>query len=278
MRVAAVIPALNEERLIERTISKVPKIVDAIYVVDDGSTDTTAQKVTGMSKSDPRIYLIQHEENKGVGAAIISGYARSFEEGNDVAVVVGGDAQMDWNDLENLLMPIEMDSADYTKGNRFIYGSSSDTPGNAWKEMPTKRILGNVTLSILTKFASGYYHIYDSQMGYTAMHRRVFSQIDWKKTRQGYGYPAEWLMHFHSKCIRVRDVPVRAIYLKNERQTKIRVRKFIFYMLAIIVKGGLKRIYREYLHPSNGHSYRKLLMRKRLQEKQKRMIHFSLSQ
>ncbi|MFX1265869.1 MAG: hypothetical protein ACFFH0_10855, partial [Promethearchaeota archaeon] len=122
-----------------------------------------------------------------------------------------------------------------------------DSPGNAWREMPARRILGNVSVSILTKVASGYYHIHDSQMGYTALHRRVFPLVDWEKARKGYGYPAEWLMRFHSKGVRVQDVPVRAIYLKNERQTQIRVRRFLFYMMGILVKGGLERINREYL-------------------------------
>ena len=159
---------------------------------------------------------------------------------------------MDWNDVEGLVKPIERGEVDYTKGNRFMYGKSSKCSGNAWVEMPTRRILGNVTLSILTKFASGYYHLYDSQMGYTALHRRVFPLIDWHNARQGYGYPAEWLMRFHSAGVRVSDVPVRAIYLRDERQTQIRVRKFIFYMLGVIVKGGSFRLYREYLSGSNG--------------------------
>jgi glycosyltransferase involved in cell wall biosynthesis len=256
MNVAAVIPALNEERLISRTLDSVPGIIDRIYVIDDGSSDQTAQIVERCAQSDSRIHLLQHGNNRGVGAAIITGYQRAYMDGFDVFVVVGGDAQMDWNDLHSLIDPIERGKADYTKGNRFIYGDSSDSQGNAWAEMPVHRILGNVTLSILTKFASGYYHIYDSQMGYTAMHKRVFPLIDWKNARQGYGYPAEWLMRFHSVGVKARDVPVRAIYLENERQTQIRVGKFVFYMLAVIIRGGLNRLFREYLNgrgPKSNH-------------------------
>lgn len=251
LKVAAVIPALNEERLIGRTLESVPDVIDAIYVIDDGSHDKTTFLVKQKAKEDPRIKLLCHRRNRGVGRAIITGYHRAYKDGYDIFVVVGGDAQMDWDDLENLLKPIEMGVADYTKGNRFIYGDSPNTPGNAWREMPTLRILGNVTLSVLTKFASGYRELYDSQMGYTALHRRVFPLIDWDNTRHGYGYPAEWLMKFHPKGIRVRDVPVCAIYLKDERQSQIQVKKFVFYMLGILVKGWLTRIYREYL---NGNS------------------------
>ncbi|MFX1417069.1 MAG: glycosyltransferase family 2 protein [Promethearchaeota archaeon] len=247
LKVAVVVPARNEERLIGRTIWPVPDSVDTIYVVDDGSQDGTAEVVRHYADNDSRIRLIRHRKNKGVGAAIITGYHQAYRDGHDVFVVVGGDAQMDWTDLSNLLRPIADGSADYSKGNRFIYGESKDSPGNAWREMPTRRILGNVSLSILTKIASGYYHIYDSQMGYTALHRRVFPLVNWENARKGYGYPADWLMRFHSNGVRVQDVPVRAIYLKNERQTQIRVRRFLFYMMGIIVKGGLERINREYL-------------------------------
>ncbi len=246
LKVAAVIPARNEERLIGRTIWPVPEIIDTIYVIDDGSQDRTAEVVQHYKASDSRIRLIQHKINSGVGAAIITGYKQAYRDGHDVFVVVGGDAQMDWLDLDNLLQPIAEGKADYTKGNRFIYGSKN-APGNAWREMPTRRILGNVCCSILTKIASGYYHVNDSQMGYTALHKRIFKRVDWKLARKGYGYPAEWLMRFHSAGVRVEDVPVRAIYLSNERQTQIRVRKFLFYMMGIIVKGGIERVNREYL-------------------------------
>jgi len=247
MKVAVVVPARNEERLIGQTIWPVPEAVDRIYVVDDGSKDKTADMVRHYARFDYRIRLIRHRTNRGVGAAIITGYRHAYMDGHDIFVVVGGDAQMDWLDLDNLLKPIAEGKADYTKGNRFIFGRSKDSPGNAWREMPSKRILGNVSLSIMTKLASGYFHINDSQMGYTSMHRRVFPLVNWAKARKGYGYPAEWLIRFHSLGVRVHDVPVRAIYLQNERQTQIRVRRFIIYMMGIIVKGGLERLNQEYV-------------------------------
>lgn len=250
MTVAVVIPAYNEEDLIGRTLEGIPSLVDAVYVVDDGCCDATPDIVKRLSAKKQRLHLIQHQENRGVGAAIITGYRRSFADGHHISVVVGADAQMDWKDLQYLLEPIKRDLADYTKGNRFMYRGSPDAPGNAWREMPIHRIIGNTALSILTRFASGYYDIFDSQTGYTAMHRRVFPLINWRKARKGYGYPAEWLTRFHSAGVRVMDVPIRAIYLEGEQQTKIRVRKFMFYMLGTLVKAGLARIYREYFDGS----------------------------
>ena len=106
MKVAVVVPAHNEERLIGKTIWPVPEVVDTIYVVDDGSRDRTAEVVRHYADNDPRICLIQHRINRGVGAAIITGYHRAYMDGHDTFVVVGGDAQMDWLDLEELLRPI----------------------------------------------------------------------------------------------------------------------------------------------------------------------------
>ncbi len=262
LKTAIIIPAYNEERLIGLTLEDVPSCVDAIYVTDDGSHDKTSEAVLKLAETDTRIRLLKHRTNKDVGGAIITGYRQAFKDGHDVFVVVGGDAQMDWNDLDNVIDPIRQGEADYTKGNRFMYGVSKDCSGNAWREMPALRILGNVTLSVLTKIASGYYHLYDSQMGYTAMHKRVFSVLDWNKVRQGYGYPAEWLMRFHTHGVRVVDVPVRAIYLDNERQTQIKVRKFVFYMLGVLVRGWLSRLKREYLTRGNGTPKNRYLQKK----------------
>ncbi len=161
-----------------------------------------------------------------MGIAIISGYERAYYQGLDIFVVIGGDEQMDLNDLPELLNPIKNNEADYVKGNRFIY-KNPISKGNTFREMPRIRLFKNIIISYLTKIVSGYKNISDSQMGYTAMHRDVFSSINWSKARKGYGYPDDWLTRFHIARVRVKDIPVRPIYLKNEKQTKIKVRTFM---------------------------------------------------
>ena len=121
-RIAIIIPTHNEERLIIKTISGIPLIVDEIYVINDGSTDQTRFLVEEYSKTvDQRVTLITHAKNKGVGAAIITGYKRAFQDNHDIFVVIGADAQMDMNDLPRLIEPILNREADYIKGNRLLH-------------------------------------------------------------------------------------------------------------------------------------------------------------
>ncbi|MFX1283994.1 MAG: glycosyltransferase [Promethearchaeota archaeon] len=245
--VAMVIPAHNEEKLIQRTLSNIPKLVQKIYVVNDASTDSTSTKVKEMMSRDHRISLINHFENKGVGGAIISGYINAYEDGYDIFVVIGGDAQMEMEDLQSLIQPIVKREADYTKGNRFIYKNPS-LKGNAFREMPKLRIIGNILCSIITIIASGRIGLFDSQMGYTAIHRNVIPLIDWTKARQGYGYPGDWLCRLDVAGIRIQDVPTKAIYFKNERQTQIKVMSFLVFTSYLMLKAYLWRIYHEYFN------------------------------
>ena len=163
LKVSLVIPAYNEEKLIVPTLENVPKIIDKVYVVDDASTDNTHLIVNKLIQKDKRITLLRHQANKGTGNAIITGYKQSSKDGHDIAVVIGGDNQMDLADLNNFLEPIANNEADYTKGNRFLLG------GNAYTDMPKKRFFGNAILTFMTKFASGYWKIFDTQDGYTAI-------------------------------------------------------------------------------------------------------------
>ena len=158
--IAVVIPAHDEEKLIGETISGVPGFVDRIIVVDDRSGDGTAAAVEALD--DSRVELIRHERNQGVGAAIVTGYKRARDEGIDVTAVMAGDNQMDPADLETLVEPVARGEVDYAKANRLF-------TGQAWDLIPRTRYLGNAVLSLLTKVASGYWHVADSQTGYTAI-------------------------------------------------------------------------------------------------------------
>ena len=181
--IAVVIPAFNEEKLIENTINGIPDFVDKIVVVDDGSKDDTVTRVNTLLKKQPeRITLIVHTQNQGVGGAIASGYIWCRDHGMDIAVVMAGDAQMDPDDLPALLKPILTDGYDYAKGNRLF-------SGDAWNLIPKARYLGNAAMSLLTKIASGYWNVADSQCGYTAISQRALHTIDWTKMYKRYGQP-----------------------------------------------------------------------------------------
>jgi glycosyltransferase involved in cell wall biosynthesis len=168
-RVAVVVPAHDEEKLIAETLRSIPDFVDRIIVVDDKSRDDTVGAVRALG--DVRVEVIEHERNLGVGAAIITGYKRALEEQIDVTAVMAADAQMDPADLETLVAPVARKEVDYAKANRLF-------TGRAWEIIPRYRYLGNAFLSLMTKIASGYWHIADSQSGYTAISLEMLELLD----------------------------------------------------------------------------------------------------
>src|SRR5262245_32874109 len=145
--VAVVVPALNEETLIGVTIAGIPAFVDRIIVVDDASKDAT---VANAKAADPRVEVVEHEKNQGVGAAIVTGYQRAIEHEVDVTAVMAADNQMDPDDLETLVGAVATGETDYAKANRLV-------TGQAWDIIPRSRFIGNAILSFLTKIASGYW-------------------------------------------------------------------------------------------------------------------------
>ncbi len=204
--IAVVVPAYNEELLIGNTISTIPDYVKKIIVIDDCSQDKTADCVREICNQEPeRVFLIQHEVNQGVGGAIASGYKWCRDNEVDIAVVMAGDNQMDPDDLPNLLEPVIKGRADYAKGNRLF-------TGDAWNQIPRVRYLGNSMLSLLTKIASGYWHVADSQAGYTAINRKALEVIDWDQMYKRYGQPNDLLVRLNIFNLRVCDVPVRPVY------------------------------------------------------------------
>jgi glycosyltransferase involved in cell wall biosynthesis len=202
LRIVAVIPAFNEELAITDAIASVPNFVDRIVVVDDASRDLTCERA---SASPRQPHVIRHAVNRGVGAAIVTGYRDALSTHCDVAIVMAGDGQMDPLDLPALLDPIAEGRADYCKGNRFAHRE-------LWTQMPPIRVVGNTLLSVATKVTSGYRHVFDSQCGYTAITCEVLRQLDLDAVFPRYGYPNDMLAHLRGARARVVDVPVRPIY------------------------------------------------------------------
>ncbi len=235
--IAVVIPAHDEEKLIGETISGVPGFVDRIIVVDDRSGDGTAAAVEALD--DSRVELIRHERNQGVGAAIVTGYKRARDEGIDVTAVMAGDNQMDPADLQTLVEPVARGEVDYAKANRLF-------TGQAWDLIPRTRYLGNAVLSLLTKVASGYWHVADSQTGYTAISLEYLQLIDLDRIYRGYGMPNDMLVHLNIWNARVRDFPSRPIYNVGER-SGIRLRKVVPRISWLLLKGFFFRMREKYV-------------------------------
>jgi glycosyltransferase involved in cell wall biosynthesis len=234
--VGVVVPAYNEEKLVASTIEQIPAFVDRILVVDDGSTDGTAERVR---RSDPRVELISHNGNHGVGAAIVSGYRRAIEQEIGVTCVMAADGQMDPNDLETLARPVARGECDYAKANRL-------TTGEAWEVIPKTRFFGSAILSVLTKIASGYWHIGDSQAGYTAIALDTLRGLDLERLYPRYGFPNDMLVHLNVRNGRVRDYPSRPIYGIGE-ESGIRLRVVVPRISWLLAKGFCWRLKEKYL-------------------------------
>src|ERR1700746_2764073 len=236
-RVAVVVPAHDEAQLIGTTLGGIPGFVDRILVVDDGSRDATAERAR--SFGDARVEVISHDRNRGVGAAIVTGYRRALEHDLDVVAVMAADNQMDPSDLATLVQPVARGELDYAKANRLF-------TGQAWTLIPRTRYLGNAVLSMLTKIASGYWHVADSQSGYTAIARPMLAQLDLEHVYAGYGFPNDLLVHLNVWNARVRDFPSRPVYGVGER-SGIRYHRVVPRISWLLLRGFFWRLGQKYV-------------------------------
>jgi glycosyltransferase involved in cell wall biosynthesis len=237
--IAVIVPAYNEDKLIGRVLKTTPNFIDHIIVVDDASSDQTGEVVKAHQKEDSRILYLRHPKNEGVGGAIVTGYKWARDNEISISVVMAGDAQMDPEDLPKLLDPIIEGEVDYSKGNRLF-------TGRAWKVIPKTRYLGNAVLSFLTKIASGYWHVADSQSGYGAITLEVLKTIDLESIYKRYGMPNDLLVRLNVYGFRVRDVPVNPVYGIGER-SGIRIYKVVFTLSLLLLKLFLWRLKEKYI-------------------------------
>lgn len=238
--VTVVVPAYNEETQIARVIETMPEIVDMIIIVNDCSKDRTSEVVRQHPGTIAgRVTLIDHEVNQGVGGAIATGYKWARDNNYDVAVVMAGDGQMDPHDLPEILDPVIEGKADYTKGNRLV-------TGEAFKKIPKIRFFGNSALSLFTKIASGYWHVADSQTGYTAINQVALQAIDWDKMYKRYGQPNDLLVKLNVAGMRVVDVPIEPVYNVGEK-SGIKVRKVVFTIGSLLVRLFFWRLKEKYV-------------------------------
>jgi glycosyltransferase involved in cell wall biosynthesis len=236
-RVAVVVPAHDEERLVVETLRGIPELVDRIYVVDDASGDATAERAAELG--DARVEIIRHERNRGVGASIVAGYQRALEEEIDVTCVMAADNQMDPAELASLVEPVARGEVEYAKANRLF-------SGEAWTVIPHTRFFGNAVLSLLTKIASGYWHVADSQAGYTAISLDALRRLDLGRLYPRYGFPNDMLVHLNIQNARVRDVPSRPIYDVGEN-SGIRLRSVVPRISWLLFKGFWWRMAQKYV-------------------------------
>jgi glycosyltransferase involved in cell wall biosynthesis len=238
--VGVVVPCHDEETQIGTVIETMPDYVDRIIIVDDVSADRTVEIVESWAERLPgRIRLIKHERNGGVGAAIVTGYKAAVEERLEMTAVMAGDAQMDPADLPNLLAPVASGGVDYAKGNRLF-------TGDAWNAIPRIRYLGNSALSLMTKIASGYWHVADSQTGYCVASLKVLQTIDLDALYPRYGFPNDMLVQLNIYDFVVRDVPIQPVYGVGEK-SGIKLYKVIPTLSWLLLRRFWYRMFEKYV-------------------------------
>jgi len=240
LSVGVVVPCFNESKNIANVIQKVPDYIDRIYIVDDQSTDDTIAIVQACAQKSPRIItLLQHTVNQGAGGAIVTGYKQALADDIDAVVVMAGDDQMDPDNLPDLLEPLVKGEADYVKGNRYL-------DDDAWGKIPKTRFFGNAALSLLTKIASGYWHVIDSQTGYAAINKETLKKLRLDALWKRYGYPNHILVMLNIHSCVVRDVPIKAVYHENA-VSGIRIGSLIPRLSLLMLKWFLWRMWEKYV-------------------------------
>lgn len=202
-RIAVVIPSYNEARWIGETVSTLPDFVDAVVVVDDASDDDTSERAA--SSGGARVSVVRHAQNRGVGAAIATGYRAAREAGADVIAVMAGDGQMHPDDLDRVVRPVAERAFDYVKGNRLKHPDVLGT-------MPIARLAAGFALGWLTSVAIGRPGLSDSQCGYTAISARALDRIDLSALWPRYGYPNDLLGLIARAGLSIGEVRVRPVY------------------------------------------------------------------
>jgi glycosyltransferase involved in cell wall biosynthesis len=235
-RIAVVVPAHNEALKLGEVIATVPDYVDHIIVVDDSSSDNTASIISGAR--DPRVTGLSTQRNCGVGGATLTGYTKALELGTDIAVKMDGDGQMSPDHLHLLLDAVIDHGYDYAKGNRFLAGESLHL-------MPRHRLLGNIVLTFVNKLASGYWHIFDPQNGFTAIKCETLQRLNLHQIHQRYFFENDMLIALNFHNARVKDVAVPARY-SGEQSELNPFRVGITFPLLFIPRLW-RRIYQKYV-------------------------------
>lgn len=237
-RVAAILPCYNEEKLIGKTIDMMPDFVDKILAVDDKSTDNTWEVISKIAKTNKRVVPLKHDANTGIGGAYVTGFNYSLENKIDLVFTMAGDAQCDTTYMTNMADTLLDHDLDYVKANRFVHLE-------ALKQMPSFRRIGNTVITILTKFSSGYYSIFDSQNGYGVFRRKTLENLPFEHIGRRYDYENTLLIALSIMGARIKDEPVPAIY--GDEVSTIPVFKTTMRALKVVWRGFWKRMYYKYV-------------------------------
>jgi len=228
---------ININKYIRTVHNNAEKVVNQLLLNE--KLKCPASNIENIDISNERIILINHKVNSGKGAGIVTGYKWCKDNGLDCVATMDGDGQMDPSELESICAPIVFDNIDYVKGNRLIHRS-------ALFVIPKIRYLGNSVLSILTKIASGYWHVSDTQTGYTAIGKKALNSIRIHQIYRGYGYPNDMLVKLNIAFCTIKEVEIKPVYEIGEN-SKMKLHKVIPRISWLLFKSFFKRLWHKYL-------------------------------
>lgn len=236
LRIAVVIPCFRVRDKILDVLAQIGPEVYSIYCIDDCCPEGTGYMVQ-QAVQDPRVQVIFHKQNQGVGGATLSGYRAALTDGATVIVKIDGDGQMDPRLIQPLIRPILRGQADYAKGNRFFHLEHVQT-------MPRIRLFGNAVLSFMSKFSGGYWQIFDPTNGYTAIHAKIAAALPFNKVSQRYFFESDMLYHLYNERAVVADVPMPAQY--GSEVSNLRTLDIITPFLLKHASNFAKRVFYNY--------------------------------
>ena len=234
-RLAVVIPCYKVEPYIAAVIRSIPDYVSHIIVVDDASPDCCSDKVRELR--DPRVTLVRHAHNKGVGGAMVTGYKECLKLNVDIAIKMDGDGQMDPTWIPTLIQPLLRGEADYAKGNRWHHEENLSS-------MPWLRRVGNLGLSFATKLASGYWKLFDPCNGYTAVRTSVLKRIRLDDLASDYFFETSMLVELSIRGAVTRDIPMPAIY--GDETSSLRIGRIVRRFPRLLVQSFCRRVWQQY--------------------------------
>lgn len=235
-RVAVVIPSYRVERQILDVLAAIGPEVERIYVVDDACPQGSGALVE-RECADPRVKVLRHAVNQGVGGATMTGYRAAIADGADIIVKLDGDGQMPAGRISLLIDPLIRGEADYVKGNRFYDLRSLG-------EMPVLRLIGNAALSFLSKVSSGYWNLFDPTNGFTAIHARVAGALPLDRVSKRYFFESDLLFRLNIVRAVVREIPMDARY--GDEESGLRLSSALVEFAAKHTANALKRIFYNY--------------------------------
>lgn len=234
--IAVVIPSYKVKRHILDVIARIGPEVSNIYVVDDCCPDESGKFVEA-ENTDARVKVIFHQENQGVGGAVMTGYRAAIADNMDIIVKIDGDGQMSPSLLPQFVAPLISGDADYAKGNRFFHLDEIH-------QMPAMRLFGNAVLSFMSKFSTGYWSVFDPTNGYTAIQARVASHLPFDKISRRYFFETDMLFRLNTLRAAVVDVPMDALY--GDEESSLKIQKILPEFLLKHTRNLFKRIFYNY--------------------------------